>query len=150
MHLFATKAPRNVHNLTRLSEISSQSNPVAMLKTRWTSTNKKLSTSSIMNHFKDPPPPACMIARGSIVRSFSKNFEPEWGLFNNAIGEVEEIVFDSNSADPNNGDLPAYVAVKYQHYCGPTWDQHNPRTVPIPMVSVRCQHQRTRLWTNRE
>jgi hypothetical protein len=140
MHLFATKAPRNVHNLTRLSEISSQSNPVAMLKTRWTSTNKKLSTSSIMNHFKDPPPSASMIARGAIVRIIFKNFEPEWGLFNNAIGEVVEIVFFSNSADPNNGDLPAYVAVKYQQYCGPTWDQHSPQTVPIPMVSVKCQH----------
>jgi hypothetical protein len=140
MHLFATKAPRNVHNLRRLSDVSSHNNPVAILKTRWTSSNKKLSTSSMMNHFTDPPPAAVMVARGAIVRIVYKNFEPEWGLFNNAIGEVEEIVFDSRNADPNNGDLPAYVAVKFQHYCGPIWDPHNPKTVPIPMLSIRCQH----------
>ena len=140
MHLFATKAPRNEHNYRKLSELSSENNPVALLKTQWSSTNKRLSTGSIMNHFKSPPPTATMIARGAIVKNIDKNFEPEWGLFNNAIGEVEEIVFDPNHADPNNGDLPQYVVVKYAHYCGPCWDLQNPKAVPIPMVTLRCDH----------
>ena len=81
-----------------------------------------------------------MIARGAVVRNIVKNFEPQWGLFNNAIGKVEEIVFGRDQADPNNGDLPAYVAVSYEHYCGPEWDPQHPRTVPIPMVCLRCEH----------
>ena len=140
MHLFATKAERNVHNLRRLSDVSSASNPVAVLRTRWTSTNKKLSTSSIVSHFNNPPPAAVMIARGAVVRNIVKNFEPQWGLFNNAIGKVEEIVFQKSQADPNNGDLPAYVAVSYEHYCGPEWDPQHPKTIPVPMTCVRCEH----------
>ena len=138
MHLFATKAPRNEHNYRKLSDISSDTNPVALLKTQWQSSNKKLTTAKIMSHFKSPPPTATMISRGAIVKCVEKNFNPQWGLFNNSIGEVKEIVFDPSHADPNNGDLPTYVAVKFANYCGPVWDAQDPKIVPIPMVTLRC------------
>lgn len=130
MHLFATKAPRDEFNLKRLSEISSCTNPVALLKAQWSSP-PKISTSTSNSHFKSPPATATLLTRGAIVRIVDRNFEPTWGLYNNAIGKVEEIVFESG-ADPNKGDLPLYVAVHFEHYCGPTWCSQNPKVSTGP------------------
>ena len=125
MHLFATKAPRDHHNHQKLSEISSSTNPVAILKAQWSSSRSKKAMSSY-THFKDPPPAATVLSRGAMVKITGKNFEPDWGLFNNAVGIVEEIVFREGT-DPNNGDLPAYVVVKFEHYSGPAWNDENPK-----------------------
>ena len=57
------------------------------------------------------------------------NFEPEWGLFNNSVGEVEEIVFKDGD-NPNAGDQPCYIAVMFPQYSGPAWDAQKPK--------VRC------------
>ena len=132
MHLFATKAPRDEHNYRCLSNISSSTNPVALLKAQWTTRKAKC-----QDHFTDPPPNATLISRGAMVKISGRNFEPAWGLYNNAVGVVDEIMFSSGK-DPNNGDLPEYVAVHFEHYCGPVWDKNNPKTVPIPMVTTRC------------
>jgi hypothetical protein len=132
MHLFATKAPRNEHNYRRLNETSSCSNPVALLKAQWKSTTCQ-KTSSIIDHFKNPPPNATLLCRGAIVRIVDKNFHPRWGLFNNAIGTVIDIVFKPGD-DPNNGDLPLYVAVLFKNYKGPPWWPRNPK-VRIFMIS---------------
>ena len=51
MHLFATKAPRNEYNFKRLADVSSSTNPVAVLKTQWISSKKK-QMSTIISHFK--------------------------------------------------------------------------------------------------
>ena len=126
MHLFATKAPRDEFNLKRLSETSSAHNPVALLKTQWSSSKRGLTQSTMMNHFKSPPATAALLARGTLVRIVDKNFKPEWGLFNNSIGTVQEIVFAPGS-DPNKGDLPLYIVVIFEHYCGPIWDKSNPK-----------------------
>ena len=64
-----------------------------------------------------------------------KNFEPEWCLYNNCIGEVVEIVFREGE-NPNKGDQPCYVAVKFPQYSGPPWDPQNPK------VSDRESHQK--------
>lgn len=125
MHLFATKAPRNEHNFKRLVDISSNTNPVALLKAQWSS-SKNIEKATIASHFKSPPASATIITRGAIVRIVDRNFEPQWGLYNNAIGKVDEIVFQPGK-DPNNGDLPSYVAVFFETYCGPTWDKKNPK-----------------------
>ena len=58
-------------------------------------------------------------------------------MFNNAIGTVEETVFKPGK-DPNNGDQPSYAAVRFEGYSGPAWDELEPKTVPIPMVTRRC------------
>ena len=125
MHLFATKAPRDEFNYQRLSEVSSGDNPVALLKAQWTSVRGR-STTSIIDHFKDPPNSATLLCRGAMVRIVGRNFEPRWGLYNNAIGTVVDIVFQPGD-DPNSGNLPLYVAVEFQHYVGPTWDPRNPK-----------------------
>jgi len=125
MHLFATKAPRDEHNYRCLSDISSEENPVALLKAQWSSTTR-MKASLISDHFKNPPPNATLLCRGAMVRIIDKNFIPRWGLFNNAIGTVVDIVFKPGN-DPNNGDLPLYVVVHFKHYQGPAWCMNNPK-----------------------
>ena len=125
MHLFATKAPRNEFNFSRLADVSSSNNPVALVKAQWTA-QKKIGKSTIMSHFKSPPATAALLSRGAIVRIVDRNFEPMWGLYNNAIGKVVEIVFKPGN-DPNNGDLPLYVAARFEHYTGPVWDIQDPK-----------------------
>lgn len=125
MHLFATKAPRDEHNYNRLREISSENNPVALLKAKWHS-ERRSRQSSIADHFDNPPSNATLLCRGAMVRIVDKNFEPRWGLYNNAVGSVVDIVFRPDD-DPNNGDLPLYVAVKFTHYNGPAWLNDEPQ-----------------------
>jgi len=108
-----------------LKEVSSEDNPVALLKAQWTSSKLK-GTKAKHVHFKNPPAHATIISRGAVVRMVDKNFEPGFGLFNNAIGIVEEIVFKPGD-DPNNGDLPLYVLVRFEHYSGPAWDPSRPK-----------------------
>ena len=55
----------------------------------------------------------------------------------NAVGTVEEVVF-SPGKDPNNGDQPTYVAVRFPTYSGPTWCTEDPKVVPVPMLQRRC------------
>ena len=119
MHLFATKAPRNDHNYKCISRISSSDNPVAMVKAQWSSTTKKKATAQA-DHFQNPPPSATLLCRGAMVRIVTRNFEPKWGLYTNAIGTIRDIVYEDGK-DPNNGDLPLYVATDFKHYEGPAW-----------------------------
>ena len=58
----------------------------------------------------------CVGCRVSIK---GNNSEPEWGIFNGAIGTVREIVFQKDK-NPNYGHLPSYVAVEMPSYCPPT------------------------------
>ena len=125
MHLFATKNPRNDHNHKCLNDISSSNNPVARIKAHWTSTTGK-ATPTIIQHFKNPPSTSTLLCRGAMVRIVDKNFEPKWGLYNNAIGTILDIVFDDGH-DPNNGDLPLYIVTEFKHYVGPIWYQDNPK-----------------------
>ena len=137
MNLFATKAPRDEHNYRELSLISCADNPVALLKAQWSSSIRGLNSTKIQSHFRSPPAAATVLSRGALVRIVDKNFEPRWGLYKNAIGRVSEIVLQPGK-DPNNGDLPSYVAVRFENYCGPIWDKNNPKVVPVPMVTIRC------------
>ena len=90
-------------------------------------------------------PRATTICRGCKVAIKGKNFNPEWGLFNSAIGTVQEIVY-KNDESPNEGHLPCYVAVEFPSYTGHLqangghcWDKNNPQVIPIPIVTARCK-----------
>ena len=136
MFLFATKAPRDNHNYSMLSKLASETNPVALIRTKPKSLINKKQVS--LSHFhEDSLPVAALLCRGAMVSITGHNFEPDWGLYNNAIGYVDEIVFAPND-NPNNGDQPLYVAIKFPQYCGPAWDPDNPKIVPIPMVEELC------------
>ena len=123
MHLFACKKDRNEFNYRKLQKVSNEANPVALVRTRWESVSGKRTVCK--SHFPDPPETATILCRGAMV-CLTKNFEPEWSLFNNSIGEVEEIVF-REGGNPNTGDQPCYVAVKFPQYSGPPWDPQNPK-----------------------
>jgi hypothetical protein len=125
MHLFAKKAPKNEFNYKRLSQISDENNPVALIKSKWTSVSGKQGR-AIKSHFKNPPQNATVLCRDAIVCISEKNFDPETGLYNNAIGTIDEIIFEENE-NPNSGDQPKYIAVNFPQYCGPTWDANNPK-----------------------
>lgn len=127
MYLFAFKKSRNEFNYRKLQEVSSANNPVALIKTRWESTRGKVKVCKA--HFPNLPVNATIISRGAMVCLSNHNFEPEWGLFNNSVGEVEEVVFKDGD-NPNAGDQPCYIAVKFPQYSGPAWDAQKPK--------VRC------------
>lgn len=76
-------------------------------------------------HFHPPVPSRTIIAVGARVALTDANFTPKWGLFNNAMGIVREIVF-RRGGNPNNGCLPVYVVVEFDNYRGPVWDVDNP------------------------
>ena len=95
MHLFAKKAPRDEFNYQKLQKVSSSSNPVALVKTKWESTSGKAAVRKA--HFFQKPTSKMqqsVLSRGATVCLADRNFEPEWGLFNNSVGEAEEIIFE--------------------------------------------------------
>ena len=126
MFLFAKKAQRDEHNYSNLARISNQTNPVALIKALYCSTSSRCHRANMRHFEKDSIPQCATICRGAKVALRGRNFEPEWGLFNNAVGTVEEIVFPKGG-DPNSGDLPLYVVVRFPQYSGPTWDNKNPK-----------------------
>ena len=77
-------------------------------------------------HFPNLPVNATILSRGAMVSTCNHNFEPEWGLFNNSVGKVEEIVFEPGH-NPNAGDHPCYVAVSFPQHSGPAWDDKKPK-----------------------
>ena len=134
--LFYTNEKRIRHNLRKLADHSSASNPVAFIQSMTYSCVTGKSDSRHW-HQDDDPPGTCMLAIGAVVALTFRNFNPKWGLHNGACGMVNEIVF-SKGKSPNGGDLPEYVVVDFPLYCGPTWDANNPTHVPIPVISRQC------------
>ena len=70
------------------------------------------------------------ICIGCKVAIKGRNFQPRWGLYNGSIGTVREIVFGENK-NPNEGNLPLYVAVELPSYkppaSVPNFDDDNPK-----------------------
>ena len=64
-----------------------------------------------------------------------KNFQPQWGLFNGAVGKFLYIHFNENE-NPNLGDLPEYIIVDFKGYKGPPWNENYP-TVSVCLLYNR-------------
>ena len=123
IHLFFRNEPRIRHNLEQLSKEHSKERPVAFIRTVSNGSAGK----AIASHFRNREAPETLICCvGSTVALDGRNFCPQWGLHNGAMGFVEEIVFDKNT-NPNDGDLPKYVVVNFPAYNGPIWDKNNPK-----------------------
>lgn len=119
----ANKEPVQEFNFMMLGKTSSPDNPVAVMKSKMRSRSGGAARPS---HFDDACPITAMICVHAQVAIRGRNLIPEWGLFNGAIGIVREIVF-APDANPNDGDLPLYVLVEFPCYCGPVWDEKNPK-----------------------
>ena len=61
--------------------------------------------------------PISLFFRGANVQINGKKFEPEWGLYNESMGKVIDIVCGEDE-NPNDGQ---YVIVDFPQYCGPPW-----------------------------
>jgi len=137
MHIYAFKDDAKKWNRKCVVEKSSATNPVAMLKGSGKSSASRLGK-VIHSHFNNEQTPlSTNIFHGARVSIRGRNFVPEWGLFNGAIGTVDEIVFKDDES-PNDNNLPLYVAVHFENYTGPVWDPQNPKVVPIPIINVPC------------
>ena len=123
IYLFHTNKKRISHNLDKLFEDSGPDNPVAACKCRTTGST---TDRAIRGHFDNDRPATANICIDARVALYEKNFCPQWGLHNGACGIVKEIIF-APGKDPNQGDLPSYVVVRFEQYCGPTWDMDDPK-----------------------
>ena len=137
MHIYANKDKARDWNNICMARKSSEDNPIAMIKARGSS-RVSSTGKAILKHFsQDKIKMTANIFVGEKVSLNGVNLIPEWGLFNGAIGTVEEIVF-ADGHNPNDNDQPLYVAVRFENYTGPVWDQNNPKTVPIPITTKTC------------
>jgi hypothetical protein len=55
------------------------------------------------------------VCRGAKVQISGKNFEPDWGLYNGAVGKVIETVFKENE-NLLDGTQPQYIVVDFPQY----------------------------------
>ena len=90
------------------------------------------------SHFNDDRCPSLTnLTVGCMIYLSGQNIKPEWGLYHGSMGKIIDIVFAPNES-PNNGCLPLYVIVEFDHYCGPTFDKNNPKYVPIIPMETFC------------
>ena len=135
IYLFYRNNKRIMKNLEVLVEKTGPYNPVATCKTK---SNGLYDGKAIKKHFRSSElPSTALLALETRVALSNRNFCPQWGLHNGAVGTVKEIVFQ-HGKNPNNGDLPEYTVVDFPLYQGPTWDNDNPTHVPIPTTMYRC------------
>lgn len=138
VYLFATKELKSQHNMKKLNEITNEDNPVCLLQTKYL----KRSTQrweGIKSHFdKDSIPKKTLLAKNAKVAISGKNFQPNWGLYNGALGTIVGFKF-RHGQNPQTGDLPEYVVVDFPSYTGPAWIEDKPTLVPIPTVRIPCK-----------
>ena len=141
MHLYANKDKAREWNNINIIVNSGETNPVAMIRAKGESAVSKNGKAILSHYSTDQTPVSTNLFVNAKVAINGPNFYPEWGLFNGAIGTVEEIVYQDGD-NPNDKDLPLYVAVKFENYEGPIWDPQNPKTVPIPVIDIPCGKER--------
>jgi PIF1-like helicase len=139
VYLFWTNEKRVNHNILQLAKTNSPTNPTAIIKC--IGGNNKWGK-ALNGHFQGKPPPTALLCIGATVSIQGQNFYPVWGLHNGACGTVQEIVFDPGM-NPNNGQHPRYVVVRFPLYIGPIWDSDNPkvsRTMILPIHLIHLNH----------
>ena len=161
--LYYRNAPRIVKNIEMLKSLCTKTNPVAICKTI---SSGKQNGMAVKSHFEkakstdSDTPRSTLLCVGCKVALENKNYCPQWGLHNGALGTVEEIIY-TNGKSPNHGHLPDYVVVHFPQYCGPPWDKNNPKvrtcwkkmlfseqttniketkSIPIPQTMYRCRY----------
>ena len=91
-----------------------------------------------MGHYDNERTPALInIVRHSQVQITGINLCSKWGLYYGVRGKVLDIVYDPEHAPPDN--LPLYVLVDIQQYCGPPFIEAFPTVVPIAPIKVPCK-----------
>ena len=138
VYLFATKDLKSQHNMKKLNEITNENNPVCLLQTKYLkrSTQK---WEGVKSHFdKESIPKKTLLAKNAKVAISGRNFQPNWGLYNGALGTIVGFKFQEGQ-NPQTDDLPEYVIVDFPSYSGPPWIEDKPTLVPIPVVKIPCK-----------
>ena len=137
LYVFANRKEMIEHNWEKLKKQHSATNPVARIQTQTTS--KTITYKGCVKCFtkESDIDPMLNICRGAKVQITGKNFEPDWGLFNGAMGKVIEIVYEKD-ASPLDGTFPEFIIMDIPTYRGPTWIPDKPTWVPIPPIEVTC------------
>ena len=138
VYLYATKSLKADHNMRKLNELSSEQNPVLFIQTKYQKRYNSMWNGNPRHFDKDSIPSRQILCKGAKVAITNRNFQPNWGLYNGALGTVMGIKFKQNE-NPQGGHLPLFVVVDFTHYTGPTWMDQNPTFVPIPIVTTPCK-----------
>ena len=136
LYLFANKEPKNIFNKEKLMEMSGKQNPVAVCRSKDTTTKKGCPKTAHLNSSYDLK--TTYLCRGATVELYKTNLKPKYGLFNGAMGKIVDIIFEDGES-PNEGFLPKMVIVDFPQYNGPPWDRTHPTHVPIYPIERRCK-----------
>jgi hypothetical protein len=137
-YIFANKKDMMEHNWEKLREKHSVNNPVARISTQTTTKGITYKGRAKCIKKETDIEPMLNICRGAKVQITGKNFEPDWGLFNGAVGKVIEIVYKEGTS-PLDGTFPEFVIVDIPTYRGPPWINDKPTWVPIPPIEMNCR-----------
>jgi ABC-type cobalamin/Fe3+-siderophores transport system ATPase subunit len=138
MFIFANKKDMMEHNWQKLRETHSSTNPVARIQSQTSCKGITYSGRVKCLTKESDIAPVLNICRGAKVQITGKNFEPDWGLFNGAVGKVVEIVYKENTS-PLDTTFPQFIIVDIPSYRGPAWIQSHPTWVPIPPIELKCK-----------
>jgi ABC-type cobalamin/Fe3+-siderophores transport system ATPase subunit len=136
-YIFANKKEMMEHNWEKLKETHSATNPVARIQAQTMSKGLMYRGRAKCMRQESDIEPILNICRQARVQITGKNFEPDWGLFNGAMGKIIEIVY-KEKASPLDGDFPEYIIVDIPTYRGPAWIKNKPTWVPIPPIEMKC------------
>ena len=137
VYLFATKELKSQHNMKKLNEITNEDNPVCLLQSKYLKRSTQKWEGNKSHFDKDSIPKKTLLAKNAKVAISGRNFQPNWGLYNGALGIIVGFKFRQGQ-NPQTGDLPEYVVVDFPSYRGPPWIKDKPTLVPIPPVTVPC------------
>ena len=138
-YIYANKKEMIEHNWEKLKESHSATNPVARIQSQTTSKGTTYKGRVKCMRKESDIEPMLNICRGAKIQITGKIFEPDWGLFNGAIGNVIEIVYEEDKS-PLDGMFPEYVIIDIPTYCGPAWIPDKPTWVPIPAIETKCKN----------
>jgi hypothetical protein len=136
--IFAKRKDMIEHKWHKLKETHSSTNPVARIQTQTTSKGVKYNGRVKCLCKESDIDPILNICRGAKVQITGKNFVPDWGLFNGAVGKVIEIAYEHDTSQLD-GSFPKFIIVDIPTYIGPTWIKDQPTWVPIPPIEIDCK-----------
>jgi len=105
-----------------------------------------------------------MLSKGAMLCVIENNFEPEWIVSSTTALEKSKKSYSETETtqtteinhatfrdgdNPNNGDQPCYIAVKFSQHSGPAWDPQKPKVsvqsffIIVPKAHSRIIHKGT-------
>lgn len=128
LSVFPTHADEWQHNKANILQLNAQV-PIAKVKT----------TNNGFHAQRNPTDSGLLttlyFCKGAKVH-LTSNLDVDWGLYNGAAGEVEEILYSPGDC-PGGATLPQVVYVHFPKYSGPPFNTTRPLLVPITPVTRR-------------